>query len=263
MSLVFSAITPHPPILIPAIGKEHLAKLEKTKVAMEHLEQELYAAKPDVVFIISPHGELAADSFSINLSNKFHIDFEYFGDFATKLELLGDLVSISIGKEKMATKSPINIISVSKLDHGIGIPAYYLLKHLPEVPIVPIYFSMLDNQAHYEFGKALKELILNTDKRIAVIASGDLSHCLSENSPAPFHPDGKIFDDKLVKILKDHDTMSLISLDHKLVENARECGLKSIMILLGIIGEMSYTSEILSYESPYGIGYLTANFKLN
>lgn len=263
MSLVFTAITPHPPILIPAIGKEHLAKLEKTKQAMEHLEQELYSAKPDVIFIISPHGELTADSFTVNLSDKFNINFEYFGDFNTKLNLLGDLVLFSVGKEKIASKSPINVISVSKLDHGIGVPAYYLLRHLPEVPIVPIYFSMLDNQAHYEFGKALKEMILSTDKRVAVIASGDLSHCLSEHSPAPFHPDGKVFDEKIIRLIQDCDSMSLISLDHQLVENAKECGLKSILILSGVIGDMDCKPEVLSYEAPFGIGYLTAHLKLS
>lgn len=263
MSLVFAAITPHPPILIPAIGKEHLAKLEKTKTSMECLEQDLYSAKPDVIFMISPHGELSSDFFTINLSNSFNVNFEYFGDFSTKLNIPGDVVLLSVGKEKVATKSPINIISVSKLDHGIGVPAFYLLRHLPEVPIVPIYFSMLDNQAHYEFGKALKELILNTDKRVAVVASGDLSHCLNESSPAPFHSDGKIFDEKTIRLIETNDAMSLINMDQKMIENAKECGLRSILILSGITSGINCQPEILSYEAPFGVGYLVAQLKIN
>jgi aromatic ring-opening dioxygenase LigB subunit len=229
---------------------------------MERLEQDLYAAKPEVIFIISPHGELHHDSFTINLSQEFTIDFEMFGDFTTRLKLRGDTVLITTGKEGLSAKSPINIISVPQLDHGIGVPLSYLSKHLPETPIVPIYFSMLDNQAHVEFGKALKDLILNTDKRVAVIASGDLSHALTEDAPAPFAPEGKIFDEKIVKIIENCDIASLVNLDHELVEKAAECGLRSILILAGIVSDMNCQAEVLSYEGPFGIGYLVAEIKL-
>jgi len=35
MSLVFAAITPHPPLLIPSIGKDVIKKVDKTKKALE------------------------------------------------------------------------------------------------------------------------------------------------------------------------------------------------------------------------------------
>jgi MEMO1 family protein len=262
MSLVFSAIVPHPPILIPNIGKDNLDKLEKTKSAMEKLEQELYSSKPDIIFIISPHGQLSPDYFTVNLSDKFTVDFEDFGNFSDQLKFKGEMVLFTVNKEKIAENNKLNIISESKLDHGIGVPLFYLMKHLSEVPIVPIYFSMLDNQAHYEFGKSLKDLILRTEKRVAVLASADLSHCLTTESPAPYNPDGKIFDEKLIKIIENCDSLSLVNLDSKLIENAEECGLRSILILSGIIGDMNCQPEILSYEYPFGIGYLVANIKL-
>jgi hypothetical protein len=37
MSLVFAAIVPHPPLLIPSIGKEAIKKIDKTKRALEKL----------------------------------------------------------------------------------------------------------------------------------------------------------------------------------------------------------------------------------
>lgn len=258
MSLVFAAITPHPPILIPTIGKEHLAKIEQTRLAMERLEQDLYSAKPDLIIMISPHGELNPAAFTINLCQKFNLDFEVFGDFVTKMQFPGDLVAITSAKETLSAKSPINIISEPKLDHGIAIPLYYLARHLPETPIVPIYFSMLDSQAHFEFGKTLKDLILNTDKRIAVIASGDLSHCLSDSAPAKFNPAGKIFDEKIRDLIISCDLLSLVNLDHQLVEDASECGLRSILILAGILSDISCKPMVLSYEAPFGVGYMTA-----
>lgn len=258
MSLIFTAIVPHPPMLIPAVGKEHAGKAAATKAALERIESDLYSSKPDLIIVISPHGELNSKAFTINLSREFTIDFETFGDFETKMTLPGDNVMFSVAKESIAAKSPINIISSPKLDHGVGVPMYFLSKHLLQTPIVPMYFSMLDLQAHFDFGKALKDVILNSDKRIAVIASGDLSHALSKDAPAGFHPDGKIFDEKVIKILNEQNCDQLINLDDKLIENAAECGLRSLLILGGIICGISCNMEIISYESPFGVGYLTA-----
>ncbi len=262
MSLVFAAIVPHPPIAIPSIGKDNLKQIAKTKEAFERLERELYAAKPDILVVISPHGEIHPDYFTINICDKYRINFESFGDFSTQLELNGDTVLISSNKEKIEAKSPINIISESELDHGVGVPMFYLARHLKDVKIIPIYFSLLDSRAHFEFGKNLKEAIMNSDKRVAIIASGDLSHCLTENAPLPFNPAGKEFDEKLIELLKNGDSQSVVNFDQDLAERAAECGLRSIFILLGALNNINFNFEVLSYEAPFGVGYLVGQFKL-
>lgn len=262
MSLVFSAISPHPPIIVPSIGQDNLQQIIKTKKALDKLEQDLYAAKPDILIIISPHGQVNADNFTINLSDNFEINFEEFGDFATKIKVTGDITMMTNDRERIASKSPVNIISEIKLDHGVGIPFFCLGQNLPQIKIIPIYYALLDNQSHLEFGKNLKEIILSSDKRIAVIASGDLSHCLTENAPAKFNPAGKEFDDSLINLLKHSDSQGIVNLDKKLIENAAECGLRSILILLGVLNNINYKTKILSYEAPFGVGYLVANLEL-
>jgi MEMO1 family protein len=263
MSLVFAAIVPHPPILIPNIGKEHLSKIEKTKQALEKLEQDLYSAKPEIIIVISPHGEIDSRAFTINLASSYQADFEHFGDFETKLKFKGDTVLMAFSKEKIAIKSPINIISEPKLDHGVSIPLYCLAQHLPDVSVIPIYFSMLDSQAHFEFGKGIKDAVMDSDKRVAVIASGDLSHCLNEQSPVKCDPAGKLFDEKLTKLVKDCDSLGLVNFDHELADKAHECGLRSIQILAGVLSDVKCKPEILSYEGPFGVGYLVASINMN
>ncbi len=262
MSLVFAGLVPHPPILIPAIGKDNLDQIEKTEKAMRQMEQELYSTKPDILMIISPHGEIDPTAFTINLSDKYTMDFEDFGDFATKLEAKGEVIEITRAKETIADKVPLNIISETDLDHGVAVPYFYLAQHLENTGLIPVHFSLLNNQAHLDFGKALKEVIMSSRKRIAVIASGDMSHCLTQNAPAGFNPAGKEFDELLIELLKQADTKGIVSLDSKLVEQAAECGYRSILILLGILNNMSYKTEVLSYEAPFGVGYLVANLKL-
>jgi hypothetical protein len=36
----------------------------------------------------------------------------------------------------------------------------------------------------------------------------------------------------------------------------------SILILLGILDEVKHEPQLLSYEYPFGVGYLTMEFKL-
>lgn len=46
---------------------------------------------------------------------------------------------------------------------------------------------------------------------------------------------------------------------------AGECGLKSFTFILGILeaAGLNYQPQILSYEGPFGVGYLVANIKIN
>lgn len=260
MSLVFAAITPHPPLLIPTIGKETIKQVDKTKKAMELLEEELYLSKPDVIVIISPHGSYFSDAFTINVCPEFTTDLRDFGDLTTKLKLRGEMNLAATLRESTKEESiPTTMISEANLDHGSAVPLFYLTRHL-NVPILQIGFCDLDWKTHLDFGYLLKEQIMNTNKRVAVIASGDMSHALTTDAPAGFHPDGAKFDAKLQELLSTNNVMGMLQLDPQFVTNAAECGFRSFLILLGILKGVQYTYKQINYEGPFGVGYLTANF---
>ncbi|OGY42400.1 MAG: AmmeMemoRadiSam system protein B [Candidatus Buchananbacteria bacterium RBG_13_36_9] len=260
--LVFSAICPHPPILIPDIGKDNLKKIKDTFEAMKKLEQELYAAKPDIILVISPHGEIIHDAFCINLNSSYKADFEEFGDFTTKMEFKSSPPLALKIKERVEDELPIVLSSNEKLDHGAAVPLYYLTKHLKNIDIIPISYCLLDYDKHFKFGQLIKKEIAKSEKRIAVIASGDLSHGLSKDAPAGYIPSGAEFDNELITLLKRKDIRKILKMNHKLIEKAAECGFRSFAILFGIIEEYQFDVDVLSYEGPFGVGYLVANIKL-
>lgn len=262
MSIIFAAIAPHPPILIPSIGKENIKHLRSTADAYAQLEENLYVSQPETIIVISPHGRLAENYFSFNLCPEFTGGFEEFGDLATRFSLSGDIGLAHKIKEKMETSAPLKLLSESKLDHGAAIPLYLLTRHLPKIKIIPVYYSGLDLGAHYGFGQIMKNELLNSSGRVALVASGDLSHRLTKNAPAGYSPKGKKFDKKLIDYLLEKQTAEILKIDHELIAQAGECGLKSIVILLGILDGIKYQPELLSYEAPFGVGYLTMNFKL-
>ncbi|MFA6098387.1 MAG: AmmeMemoRadiSam system protein B [Patescibacteria group bacterium] len=262
--LVFSALTPHPPLIVPEIGKENLKFVEKTVKAMQKLAEELYASKPETIITISPHGQIIPEAFSINMSPKFEINFNDFGDLSIKIPLNGDIGLIHHYKEILETKIPVVLTHQEKLDHGVGVPLYYLTKLFDsnKIKIVPISYSLLDYQAHYDLGRKLQEDIINDTKRIAVIASGDMSHRLTTDAPAGYSHWAKKFDETIIEKIKSRDHNGIKSLDEDFIDEAGECGLRSLIILLGILNTTEYTPEILSYEGPFGVGYLVVNFQL-
>jgi MEMO1 family protein len=262
MPIVFSAITPHPPIAIPTIGKDNVKQIEATTKAFLKLEQELYASQPDSIIVISPHGYLQEDAFTINLSPEFTAGFDHFGDLTTKFTLAGDIGLAHQIKESLETKVQLQLTSEPELDHGSSVPLYFLTQHLPKIKIIPLYYSGLDLKAHYDFGQMIKSKLTNSPNRIAIVASGDLSQRLIKNAPAGYSPKGKKFDQKLIDCLLKKETEELIKLKPEFIEEAGECGLKSIMILLGILEGVKYEPQLLSYEYPFGVGYLVMNLEL-
>ena len=261
MSLVFASIVPHPPLLIPNIGKEELKKIDKTKQALEQLEQDLYLSKPDVIAIISPHGSLFFDAFSVNAHTHFASSFEQFGDFSTKLEWRGaDDLAARIAHRATKENLPLQLVSEERLDHGSSVPFFYLTQHLNNLRVLPIGYSSLDVKTHLRFGEILKDIFMETEKRVAVIASGDLSHGLTTDAPAGFCKNGKEFDAKLIKLLETKNTTGIVNMDQQFVEGAAECGFRSFLILLGILKNMNCAFKNYSYEAPFGVGYLVGNF---
>ena len=155
---------------------------------------------------------------------------------------------------------PATLISEPRLDHGTGVPLAMLASKLSDVRIIQLGFCGLDYKTHLDFGTLIKEQILISNRRIAVVASGDMSHALTTDSPAGFNKAGAEFDQKIRELLMARNVPGIIGLDTKFIEDAAECGLRSLLILLGILREMRYDYRELSYEAPFGVGYLAAEF---
>jgi AmmeMemoRadiSam system protein B len=259
MSLVFAAITPHPPILIPAIGKDSANKISRTAKSMEILEEHYYSAHPDTVIIISPHGSYFSDAFTINCCTDFTADMKNFGDLSVNMNFAGDFYLAQqlrdMTKEK---KIPSVLISEPRLDHGSVVPMYFFSKHNKKTKILQLGFCDLDFKSHLDFGLLIKETIHKSHKRIAIVASADLSHALSSDAPAGFSKQGEEFDEKIRQLLMSNNLSGLLQINPSFAEKAAECGLRSLLILAGILQGARYNYKEYSYEAPFGVGYLTA-----
>lgn len=263
MSLVFSCLVPHPPIIVPEVGGLESKKVLNTVHALQQLEKDLYASKPEILIVISPHGTILPEAFSINLADSYYGDLAQFNAPEVTMSFKGESGLAYRIKEANETSLPINLITETFLDHGIVVPLYFLAQNLKNVTLIPIGYCLKDLNLHYQFGQALKEQIQKSNKRVAVIASGDLSHCLTADAPGGYSPRGKEFDKKLVQLIKENKVQEILKLDPDLIQEAGECGLRSLVILLGVLDNVQFQPEILSYEGPFGVGYLVTDFKLS
>lgn len=264
MSLVFAAVAPHSPILIPSIGREHLDRLKATTQALASLEQELYARHPDAIIVISPHGPASAEHFTIDFNEKYACSLKEFGVFDSQLECGAHMRLANDLREHLEDKGlPIMLRSEETLDYGTVVPLTYLASHLKKPRILPVYPSLLPLEKHYEFGRAIHDVVMNTTLRVAVIASADLSHRLTEDAPAGFSPRAKEFDETVMRLISQGDAAGMKAFDPELAREAGECSLSTLATFAGVVDGIGAEAEILSYEGPFGIGYLVLHYKLS
>jgi len=157
------------------------------------------------------------------------------------------------------------IISAPHPDWGFNVPLFFITRDFKGE--IKTYLTDLESpQFYFKEGKKLYQELSrgpSSAKRLAVVASGDLSHCLKADGPYGFQPDGPKFDKALIEALKKKDIETILKLD-KLYPEAGECGLRSFSFLLGILESsgINWQPEILSYQGPFGVGYLVANIIL-
>ncbi len=264
--LNFCAICPHPLIIIPEIGHSDSALVRKTIQAMEKLSEDFKKSQCQTIIIISPHGPMRYDKFIANYEENFKEELSDFDANLPEKTLQNDLeLTKKIFKRSKQKGLPIEIIRENKLDYGTLVPLYYLTNGFQQenYKIIPLAFTALDWKTHFVFGKILGEVAEVEEKNIAIIASGDLSHRLSESAPAGFSPYGIKFDKTLINLLEKGETNKILNLNPEFSQEAGECGLRSIIIALGAISDFKHEFQQLSYESPFGVGYLVGKWKIS
>ncbi|MBA1336367.1 MAG: hypothetical protein HPY66_2802 [Firmicutes bacterium] len=268
--LLKSYLVPHPPIIVPEIGMGEERNARNTIEAMEEIADSISRDKPDSIILITPHGPVFSDAIAVGVQEMFRGTFGRFGKPDLSLALEGNLdLTFRIMEE--AAREGIAVVSLdsatsrryginTELDHGALVPLYFVNRKYTEFKLVHITYGMLPNLELYRFGNCAKKAVESGNERVSIVCSGDLSHRLKKGAPAGYSERGREFDEKLVMHIKNMDTPSIIEMDESLVEEAGECGYRSVLILFGILDGYDVDVSVLSYEGPFGVGYCVAEF---
>ena len=251
-------MVPHPPIIIPDIGKGEEKKIQKTINAYHAVAREIGSLKPDTIVLMSPHQILYSDYFHISPGKSAsgdlsqfrapHVQMEvqYDTEFVEQICKLADVADFPAGTEGERDK---------RLDHGTMVPLYFVNQYLKDYRLVRIGLSGLPLKMHYQLGQYIQEADKILDRTTVLIASGDLSHRLKEDGPYGYQKEGPEYDSRIMDVMGKAAFGELFAFPEDLCEKAGECGHRSFTIMAGALDKRKVEAQALSYEGVFGVGY--------
>jgi AmmeMemoRadiSam system protein A/AmmeMemoRadiSam system protein B len=263
MSLTAAFMVPHPPMIVPEIGKGSEKQIEDTIGAYEKTADEIERLRPDTIIISSPHSVMYSDYFHISPGKKARGSFSRFGadevsfdeeydtelrDRICELAKLNDFPAGTLGERD------------ASLDHGTMVPLWFVRKKYQEGKIIRIGLSGLSLSDHYKLGMMIQEAIEESGKNVVWIASGDLSHKLQDYGPYGFAEEGPVYDERIMDVMSRAAFNELFDFDEAFLEKAAECGHRSFVMMAGGFDGIAVKAEKLSHEDVTGVGYGICTF---
>ena len=268
MAIVGAIAVPHPPLIVPAVGKGDQARIQATIDAYERAVGALMALEPDCLVVTSPHAPMFRDGFHVTTDAVLDGSM---AQFRAPHERIHADCDVQLAHEILRRANEVGIVCVGSehyrddMDHGTYVPLYFVreayaasapdaLADLP-CPIVRIGLSGLPFQTHKALGRVIAEAAEALGRRVGFIASGDLSHKLLAEGPSGFAPEGPVFDERIGEIFSGGNLDELFEFDEAFCDRAAECGLRSFQIMAGAVEGLELVSTMLSNEGPFGVGY--------
>ena len=263
MSLLAGFMVPHPPMIVPDVGRGSEAQIKETIKAYEQVADEIAEIKPETIIITSPHSIMYADYFHISPGNgakgsfagfrapQVRFDEKYDRELAAEICRLADAEDFPAGTQGERDKS---------LDHGTMVPLWFIRNRYPDGKIIRIGLSGLPLIDHYRLGMIIRDAVQNTGRRAVIVASGDLSHKLQDYGPYGFAPEGPEYDERIMDVMGRADFGELFDFDSSFCDKAAECGHRSFVIMAGAFDGMLVRAERLSHQDVTGVGYGICTF---
>lgn len=265
MSVLAAVVLPHPPIILPEVGRGEEKKIDKTVLAYREAMRRIAGLKPDTIIVTSPHTVMYEDYFHISPGLSAKGDFGAFRARDVKIETEYDSEFVEV-LSKLARQEGIPAGTRGErdrlLDHGTMIPLCFLNQVYSTYRTVRVGLSGLSPLTHYHLGQCISKASDKLGRRTVLIASGDLSHKLKEDGPYGFAPEGPQFDRQITDAFKSGDFLSILCFPSDFADAAAECGLHSFQVMAGALDKKAVTHELLSYEGPFGVGYGIAIFEV-
>ena len=258
MSVIAAYMVPHPPMIVPEVGKGSERQVEATRAAYRRVAEDIAALHPETVIISSPHATMYADYFHLSPGGGAEGSFVQFQApqvcFREKYD--EELVKAA---ERIARQEGFPAGTRGQreaaLDHGTTVPLYFIRQAYQEFRLVRIGLSGLSLEDHYRLGQIIRRAAEETGRRTVWIASGDLSHKLQTYGPYGFAPEGPKYDERIMDVCSRAAFGELFEFGESFCERAAECGHRSFVMMAGALDGISVEAQQLSHEDVTGVGY--------
>jgi AmmeMemoRadiSam system protein A len=263
--IVYACIAPHPPVIVHEVGHGREAETRRTIAALARVAADLASLRPETVVVISPHGPVQAEAAGILTAGEVKGDMGRWGAPQVRFDFENDLDAVrAIQSEAAAAELPLVALeqwddgAMDGLDWGCTVPLYYLRSGLKSARLVPFAPSFGTLRYHYALGEAIGRALARLQKRTAIICSADLSHALLPGAPSGYDRAGREFDESYQDAIATWDADWVLDADREFRAAAAEDALPQTAMLMGILSAREVRPRILSYEGPFGVGYMVA-----
>ena len=263
MAIIAGFMVPHPPMIVPDIGRGSESQITETIRAYEKIADEIASLRPETIIITSPHSIMYGDYFHISPGRRAQGDFAGFRAANVRFDEEYDTKLVTeICRLADAEDFPAGTLGERdcRLDHGTMVPLWFIRNRYRDGRIIRIGLSGLPLIDHYRLGMIIRDAVSNTGRRAVIVASGDLSHKLQEYGPYGFAPEGPVYDERIMDVMGSAEFGKLFDFDSSFCDKAAECGHRSFVIMAGAFDGMSVRAERLSHEDVTGVGYGICTF---
>lgn len=258
MGISAGFMMPHPPLIIPDVGKGEEKKIQKTIDAYQKATEIISFLQPETIVLLSPHQTMYADYFHISPGQDARGDFGQFRAGQIFMEVSYDTEFVRMLCEKardVGLQAGVLGERDKKLDHGTMVPLYFVNQRWTNYRLVRVGLSGLPLTTHYRLGQCIRDVAQALGQNTVIIASGDLSHKLKEDGPCGYQKEGPAYDAQIIDVMGKAAFGELLEFSESFCEKAAECGHRSFTILAGAFDRTGVKTELLSYEGPFGVGY--------
>lgn len=265
MAVKGAVMVPHPPLIIPDVGRGQEKAIQATIDAYHEAAKKIASWQPDTVVVLSPHSIMYADYFHISPGTGARGDFGQFRAPQVKIQVQYDTELVeALSQEAEAREIPAGTMGErdSRLDHATMIPLWFLNHYYTDYKTVRIGLSGLPLSQHYMLGQCIQKAAELCGRNIVVIGSGDLSHKLKEDGPYGFQKEGPEYDSRIMEVMGAAAFDQLFDFTEEFCDKAAECGHRSFVIMAGTLDRLAVKTEILSHEGTFGVGYGVCTFEV-
>ena len=264
MPVAAAYMVPHPPMIIPQVGRGSEEQVRETIRSYEAVAAEIAEIHPETVIVISPHAVMYADYFHISPGEKAAGDFGQFRAPEVRFQERYDteLVKAICGLAK-AKNFPAGTLGErsGRLDHGTMVPLYFIRQKYTDFRLVRIGLSGFPLADHYAFGQIIRQAVEETGRKAVLIASGDLSHKLQAYGPYGYAAEGPEYDRKIMDAAGRAAFGEMLRFDELFCEKAAECGHRSFVMMAGVLDGLAVDAKVYSHEDVTGVGYGICSFR--
>ena len=258
MPILAAYMVPHPPMIVPEVGRGSERQVEATRAAYVRVAEEIAALKPETIIISSPHATMYADYFHISPGGDAEGSFARFHAPQVRFRESYDETLVQ-AIERQAKEDSLSAGTMGQrekaLDHGTMVPLFFIRQQYTDFKLVRIGLSGLSLEEHYRLGQSIQSAVEKTGRRAVYVASGDLSHKLQSYGPYGFAPEGPEYDKRLMDVCGRAAFGELFDFSEAFCERAAECGHRSFVIMAGALDGLAVEAKRLSHEDVTGVGY--------